>query len=138
TPLARGEGAGGGVARGRVAARGRPGVAGGFRGRRRGAARAAVPPFPCRHRPADPGGRRRPGGGPADRRRPPARVRDGGGDRVRDGGGGGAGVRHVLVVRARIRGEPAAVRLRGGRHRRARFAVGDTSRRDRARRGAGG
>src|ERR1700761_7637634 len=105
-----------------------------LRGGRDRPARAAVLPVRVPVRPDDPGRGRRPGGGPAVRRRLPARVRHRGRDRVRDRGPGRHGLRHVLPAGPdhRHRHDPA-VRVRRGGHRRARLAVGHPARR----RGAG-
>ena len=67
-----------------------------LRGRRGGAARAAVLPLRVQVRPPDPRRGRRQGGGAAGRGRLPARVRHRGGDRVRHRGAGRHRLRHVL------------------------------------------
>src|SRR5215472_1184552 len=101
-----------------------------LRGRRGGAAGAAVLPVAGQVRPPDPCRRRRQGSGAACGGRLPARVRHRGGDRVRHRRAGRHRLWHVLPAQPHHwhRHDPA-VRVRGCGDRRARLAVGNPARR---------
>src|SRR5690606_14791146 len=100
----------------------------------------ALPIFPVAHGAGPDAARllRRPGDGEPGGRRQPARVRGGHRHRLRHGGAGRADVRDALVLRPGHRPVPADLRVRGGRDRRPRPALGHAAgRHPRLRRRAG-